>query len=112
NRTITAGPSLTWPLLNYGQITNSVRAQDAVFQQALLNYKNVVLQAQQEVQDNITNYIDSGLAADDLTTANHAALQSTRLALIRYKEGESDYTTVLDAERQQLQVEKQLTNTI
>jgi len=110
NRTITAGPSVSWPLLNYGQITNAVRAQDAVFQQSLLNYLNVVLQAEQEVQDNITNYIESQKSEHDLTIANQSAIESTRLAIIRYKEGESDYTTVLDAERQQLQVQKSLTD--
>ncbi len=110
NRTITAGPSFTWPLFNYGQITNAVRAQDAVYQEALFNYLNVVLSAQQEVQDNITQYIESQKAMRYLTKANQSAVESTKLALIRYKEGESDYTTVLDVERQQLRVQTSLTN--
>ncbi|QBS09133.1 efflux transporter outer membrane subunit [Legionella israelensis] len=110
NRTITAGPSFTWPILNYGQITNAVRMQDAAFQQSLLKYRNLVLQAQQEVQDSITQYIEAKKAVRSLTTANRSAVQSVKLALIRYKEGESIYTTVLDAERQQLQVQTSLTN--
>lgn len=110
NRTISAGPSLTWPLFNYGQITNAVRIQDAVYQQALFNYLNVVLQAQQEVQDNMTQYIESQKAMRYLTKANQSAVESTKLALIRYREGESDYTTVLDVERQQLRVQTSLTN--
>ena len=110
NRVISAGPSLTWPLLNYGQITNAVRLQDAVFQQALLNYLNLVLQAQQEVQDNITRYIEAQKTQRFLVTANKSAIKSTKLALIRYKEGEADYTTVLDVERQELRVQTSLTN--
>lgn len=110
NRNIMAGPSLTWPLLNYGQITNAVRMQDAAFQQALLKYINLVLQAQQEVQDNITRYIEAKKAERFLNTANNSAITSTKLALIRYKEGESNYTTVLDAERQQLRVQQSLVN--
>lgn len=110
NRTITAGPGFTWPILNYGQITNAVRMQDAVFQQALLNYLNLVLQAQQEVQDNLTRYMEAKKTARYLVEANHSAMVSTQLALIRYKEGESDYTTVLDAERQQLRVQRALIN--
>lgn len=109
NRTITAGPALSWPLLNYGQITNAVRAQDAVFQQALLKYVNLVLKAQQEVQDNMTQFIESKKAEQYLMTANGSAIQSTRLAIIRYREGESDYTPVLDSEKQQLQVQTSLT---
>lgn len=110
NRTITAGPSFAWSILNYGQITNAVRMQDAAFQEALLNYLNTVLQAQQEVQDNISQYLQAKSATYSLDRANQAAIQSTRLALIRYKEGESNYTTVLDAERQQLQVQTSLTH--
>lgn len=110
NRTIVAGPSFSWPILNYGQITNAVRVQDAVFQQSLLNYLNLVLKAQSEVQDNITRYLAAQKSAYSLTIANQSAIKSTRLAIIRYKEGENDYTTVLDAERQQLRVQTSLTN--
>ncbi|MDP3705369.1 MAG: efflux transporter outer membrane subunit [Legionellaceae bacterium] len=110
NRTITAGPALNWPLLNYGQITNSVRMQDAAYQQAELNYRNLVLKAQQEVQDDITKFIETRKAESYLQTANHAAIKSTQLSMIRYREGESDFTPVLDAERQQLQVQLSLTN--
>ena len=109
NRNIVAGPSVNWPLLNYGQITNAVRVQDAVFEQALLNYLNLVLKAQQEVQDNITQFIEAKHSERYLNTANHSAVKATQLAIIRYREGESDYTPVLDAERQQLRVETSLT---
>lgn len=110
NQSLSAGPSFVWPILNYGQITNAVRAQDAVFEQALLKYQNVVLQAQQEVQDNITRYIESQQAEHSLITANHSATQSTKISLIRYREGETDYTTVIDVQRQQLRVQTSLVN--
>ncbi|MDP1615052.1 MAG: TolC family protein, partial [Methylococcales bacterium] len=109
NRSIVAGPAVSWPIFNYGQITNAVRSQDAAFQQALLNYLNLVLKAQQEVQDNITGYIEAKKTEEFLTTANQSAIKSTKLAIIRYREGENDYTTVLDAERQQLRVQTSLT---
>lgn len=108
NRTITAGPSFSWPILNYGQITNTVREQDAAFQEALLKYMHAVLKAQQEVQDNITRYIEAGKAEKLLAKANASAEKSTKLALVRYKQGESDFTTVLDAERQMLRVQMSL----
>lgn len=110
NRTATAGPGVNWPLFNYGQITNAVRAQDAAFQQALLNYLNLVLKAQQEVQDNITAYIEARKTTTYLKNSVASAKKSTKLALIRYREGESIYTTVLDAERQQLRVQTSLVN--
>lgn len=108
NRNITAGPAFNWPILNYGQITNAVRMQDALFQQTLLNYQNTVLKAQQEVQDFITQYIQAKQTVKILTKANRSALASTKLAIIRYKEGETIYTTVLDSQREQLQVQSSL----
>ncbi len=110
NRNIIAGPSFNWPLLNYGQITNAVRAQDAIFQQALLQYANVVLKAQKEVQDYITAYIEAKNTVVLLSRANGSATKSLKLALIRYKEGETDFTPVLNAEQQQLSVQTSLVN--
>lgn len=109
NRSVSAGPSVSWPILNYGQITNAVRVQDAAFQQSLLSYLNLVLQAQQEVQDSITQFIEAKKSEKYLVTADNAAVKSTRLAIIRYREGESDYTPVLDSERQELRVQTSLT---
>jgi NodT family efflux transporter outer membrane factor (OMF) lipoprotein len=108
NRSVTAGPSLTWPILNYGQITNGVRAQDAAFQQSLLNYVNLVLKAQQEVQNSIVSYIEAKKAERYLTQANAAATKALKLAIIRYVEGETDFTPVLNAEQQQLRVQTSL----
>lgn len=110
SRTINAGPAISWPILNYGQITNAVRVQDAIFQQALLSYMNLVLKAQQEVQDNITAYIEAKKAKYYLVQANRAATKALRLAMVRYKEGETDFTPVLNAEQQQLRVQTSLTN--
>lgn len=110
NRNITAGPGISWPLFNYGQITNSVRVQDAAFQESLLNYVNLVLKAQQEVQDNITGYIEAKNAENYLRQANASATKALQLTIIRYKEGETDFTPVLNAEQQQLQVQTSLVN--
>ncbi|MDF1758438.1 MAG: efflux transporter outer membrane subunit [Legionellaceae bacterium] len=110
NRMALAGPSFAWPLLNYGRITNAVREQDAAFQESLLNYQNIVLKAQQEVQDNITNFVQSKEAARLYNVSNLSATKSTDISIIRYREGESDFTPVLDAERQQLTVQTSLTS--
>ena len=109
NRAITAGPGLNWSLFNYGQITNAVRVQDAIFQESVLKYANLMLKAQQEVQDNISSYIEAKNAQQYLEKANAAATKTLKLTLIRYKEGETDFTPVLYAEQQQLNVQTLLT---
>ena len=108
SRAITLGPSVQIPLFNYGQLTNQVRAQDAVFEQSILNYQNIVLQAQQQVQDAITNYGQAQNAVSALSTAAQSAVQATNLAMIRYVDGATDYTTVLTVEQAQLQVQNSL----
>lgn len=110
NRSILAGPAFNWPVFNYGQITNAVRAKDALFQESLLSYQNTVLKAQKEVQDGIEQYLQTKNTTYALILANRSAKQSSKLSLIRYKEGESTYTTVLYSEQQQLQVQTSLTN--
>lgn len=108
NRTIAAESGFSWPILNYGQITNAVRQQDAAFQQALLNYVNLTLQAQQEVQDTITEFIEAKVATYYLKKADRAVTETLKLAIIRYREGESDFTPVLNAEQQQLRIQSSL----
>ena len=71
NVNVITGPAINWPLLNYGQITNAVRTQDAIYQQALLNYINLVLIAQKEVQDSITRYIEAKKAEALFKKASH-----------------------------------------
>ncbi len=55
--TFAFGPSFSWPVLNYGQITNQVRAQDAELQALLIDYKNVVLKAQREVENGLAGFV-------------------------------------------------------
>jgi outer membrane protein TolC len=81
-----------------------------VFQQALLSYVNLVLKAQQEVQDSMTSYIEAKSAVSYLTQANTSATKSLHLAIVRYREGETDFTPVLNAEQQLLRVQTSLTN--
>lgn len=108
NRAASAGASFVFPIFNYGRIVNSVRVQDAVFQQAVLNYQNTVLQAQQEVEDARSAFAAAQATLTTLIDAAASARRTTELAIVRYKEGASDYTTVLSAEQLQLQIEDAL----
>src|SRR6266852_4190590 len=64
SRQVQIGPSVQWNILNYGQITNNVRVQDANFQQLLLAYQRSVLSAQQDVEDNLSAFFRSQDRAD------------------------------------------------
>ncbi|MGE5257163.1 MAG: TolC family protein, partial [Hyphomicrobiales bacterium] len=92
------GPSFTWNILNYGQITNVVRVQDARFQELIFSYQDTVLRAQQEVEDGLTSFLQSQIRLVSLEEAATAAKRSADLALIQYREGATDYTTVITAQ--------------
>ena len=105
NRASAYGASFVWPIFNYGRIVNSIRVQDAVFQQAVLSYQNTVLQAQQEVEDARAAFAAAQAALAALTDAADSARRATQLAIVRYKEGAADYTTVLTSLQLELQIE-------
>jgi NodT family efflux transporter outer membrane factor (OMF) lipoprotein len=107
-RAVQAGASFFFPILNYGRLVNQVRVQDAAFQGAVLNYQNVVLEAQREVEDGLSVLAAAQEATATLGRASSAAARATRLSLLRYKAGETAYTTVITAEQSQLAVEDAL----
>ena len=108
NHTVSIGPSLYLPLFNYGQVTNQVRQQDAQFQEAIFNYQNIVLTAQQEVQDGIVSYVESENSLNAMQQANDAALLGLHLELVRYQNGEIALNTLLSDIQQQLNVQLSL----
>jgi NodT family efflux transporter outer membrane factor (OMF) lipoprotein len=103
-----AGPSFQWNILNYGQITNNVRLQDALLQQLLVDYQNTVLKAQQEVDDGLATYSHSRLQAAFLDRSVQAAIGALRIGTEQYDQGATSFTTVLTAEQNLLQAQNGL----
>jgi NodT family efflux transporter outer membrane factor (OMF) lipoprotein len=93
------GPSFVWPFLNYGRIRNNVRVQDARLQQALVNYRETVLQAAREAEDAMATYIGTRAQRAILEQTVESARRSNDLSTLRYAEGFSDYERVLNAQQ-------------
>jgi NodT family efflux transporter outer membrane factor (OMF) lipoprotein len=100
-----AGFGFSWPFLNYGRIKNSVRAQDAAFQQAALKYQNTVLSAAQEVESSLASVAGARRQVEKLAEAVANSRTSLELSLQQYREGETDYTRVIQSQQTLLQVE-------
>jgi NodT family efflux transporter outer membrane factor (OMF) lipoprotein len=111
HRTLNAGAGLVMPIFNYGRLINQVRVQDAQFQQAVLNYQNTVLTAQQEVENGLASFANEQESLGSLNTAAASARRSSDLAMIQYKGGQTDYTTVLTAQQEALNVENSVVTT-
>jgi NodT family efflux transporter outer membrane factor (OMF) lipoprotein len=112
NRFYQIGPSFTWNIFNYGQITNNVRFQDAKFQELLLTYQNTVLTAQQDVEDNLSAFLRSQERADYLAKSTEAANNALDLAVKQYRAGIKDFTTVLTAQQSLLTEQDNLASTL
>jgi len=97
--TYSAGPSVQWSILNYGQITNKVRVEDALFQELAINYENTVLTAVQEVENAMVAFLNTQKAVQYLTDAVKASRRSADLSMIQYREGLVDYQRVIDTQR-------------
>ncbi len=112
SRTTAFGPTLQWNIFNYGIITNQVRVQDARLQAQLINYQNTVLNAQREVEDNLVAYLRSHERAGSLADSTAAAKRSLDLAILQYREGTTDFTTVLTAQQALLSEQDNLASTL
>jgi len=106
--TYAAGPSFQWNILNYGQITNNVRFEDAKLQQLLVDYQSTALKAQQQVGDGISLFLQSRVQAEFLRRSVDAARGALKIGLEQYESGATDFTTVLTAEQNLFQAESNL----
>jgi NodT family efflux transporter outer membrane factor (OMF) lipoprotein len=112
SRAAQVGPQVQWNILNYGQITNNVRTQDARFQQLLIAYQNAVLAAQQDVEDNLAAFLQAQQRADLLAQSVTSAKAAVSVALLQYREGVVDFTTVLTAQQTLLNQQDALASTL
>jgi NodT family efflux transporter outer membrane factor (OMF) lipoprotein len=102
-----AGPSVTVPIFQGGQLKSMLALNTAQQAEAALTYHKTVLQAWHEVVNAIAS-----LRLEHLRRARlRAQLDHTRAALdlgrSRYNDGVTDFITVLNAERDLLQNEQQ-----
>ena len=102
-----AGPSVYWPLLDFGALDAKVDIADLRAHELLVAYKQTILVAVQQVDDAIAFYDAEREHVKNLDRAVIAARQATKLATERYDRGLTDYLNVLDAERQEFDLEEQ-----
>jgi outer membrane protein TolC len=91
-------PLINWNIFNYGRIRNNVRVQDARFQQLVVIYENVILNALREVEDGLAGFLRSQQEFGFLGQAVTASQRSVNLSLIQYEEGIVDFQRVLDSQ--------------
>ena len=101
------GPAAYWPLLDFGTLDALVDLADLETHEQLVRYKRTILTAVQDVDAAVSNY---GAQQDRLHNLGRALVASQRavaLADQRYERGLTDFLNVLDAERQEYELEQQ-----
>jgi NodT family efflux transporter outer membrane factor (OMF) lipoprotein len=94
-----AGPSIRFPLFNFGRLRSLVKAEEARQQQAVVGFEKSVLTALEDVENSIVLYIRSEERRRHLSFAVEAALQARIQAEDLYQSGVGDYVPVLDTQR-------------
>lgn len=91
-----------------GRLRQQVVVQDALQEQALVNYETTVLGALEDVENALVNFGNAERRYRALTDATDAARRAAQLARQRYRAGLIDFQTVLDTQRSQLVLEESL----
>jgi len=86
--------SFSWNIFNYGRLKSNIRLQDAVFQEQLVDYRNMVMQVQVEVENAIVAYLKSQQQLEAYRLAAKFAQRAADIAIIQYQEGSTDYVPV------------------
>ncbi len=102
------GPSVNWPILNYGRLKNGVRIQDARFEQLLIGYKESVLLALRETEDAMIGFQKMSEQVKELQQGVDASQDAVKLSMLQYRNGIKDYTHVLIAEQTMVQQQDKL----
>jgi len=106
NRLWSLGASLQTTLFSGGRLRRAIEVEDARTEQALAGYEQTVLNALGEVENALTALAENHAEREALHRSLEAAETSVTLSRRLYKEGLVDFQNVLDASREQLELER------
>ena len=95
NLSVSAGPSFSWDILQYGRLKNQVRFADARFEESLVKYSKKVLQAARDVSDALHAYISAQEQLKERQKALEATVRAFNISVRQYKDGLVSYQRVL-----------------
>ncbi len=94
------GPALYWPVLDFGTLDAIVHIQKLQADAEFLNYKRVIIASVEEVNVALARYRALMATVRSLEKAVKESKRAVALATERYDRGVTDSLNVLDAERQ------------
>ncbi|MEW4490617.1 efflux transporter outer membrane subunit [Thalassoglobus sp. JC818] len=88
------GPSFRWNFLNYGRLISNVHLQNARLQELITTYQNTVLVANEEVESALVSYLRTQRQVVSLSESAQETKRALELELLRFQEGETDFSGV------------------
>lgn len=108
SRYYSIGPSISWPILDFGRIRSNINVQNAVQEQAAVAYEQTVLVAFKDVEDALVAFLNEQTRRKSLAESVRANRRALEISNRLYTEGRSTFLNVLDAERSLLLAEDAL----
>ena len=98
-------PALSWAAFDLGSARARLRGAEAASDEAVAEFEQAVLLALEEAQNALVAYREQQQRLVRLGEQAHEGARAAGIARLRYREGVSDFLTLLDAERTQLEAE-------
>jgi NodT family efflux transporter outer membrane factor (OMF) lipoprotein len=99
NRAWSFGPAMSWPLFDAGRIRAQIEVQNAVQEQALIQYQQTVLTALNETETSLVAYAREQERREAIVRAVGANRKALDLSTTLYREGKVGFLEVLTAQR-------------
>ena len=88
------GPAFQWNILNYGRIRNNMVLQDAKFQELLVTFQNLVLQANAEAENGMVRFLEAQERAQFLDESVVNAQEAVDAVVKQYNGGGVEFNRV------------------
>jgi NodT family efflux transporter outer membrane factor (OMF) lipoprotein len=99
SRSFFVGPAVSWPLFQGGAIISNIHAQEALRDVSFINYQQTVLTALQDVENALVAFDQEQKHFRSLGHAVAADHRAVELSLRLFHEGQTDFLSVITAQR-------------
>ena len=99
NRFWSLGPSVSWTVFDTGRILSNIEVEKALQEQSILSYRQTVLSALGEVENALIASAKEQEHREQLTQAVAANRKAVDLSTTLYTQGQTDFLSVLNAQR-------------
>ena len=102
------GPSINWPILDFGSVHANIELQRAQEEEALYTWQATVIQSLTDVENALIAYTKEQQHRQSLAEAVVANKKAVELSTLLYSNGQTDFLNVLVAEQSLFSLRKRI----